>query len=756
MRAAAVEPRSGGPALVRLVALLCVMSLRSVTAQGAAGAVLTGTVTDRESGAGVGGAVVLLRNTLLTARTDEMGRFRLSAVPAGRYTLKVLAIGYATDSLVGLSISEGEQAPVTVLLRSVPVGLADVVVTASRAPEGSSESGASVTMLSAQELSSRNVTTLDQALQFEPGVTFNAGQMDIRGSTGLARGVGSRVLLMLDGHPILSGDGGEIDFESLPLLDVDRVEVVKGAYSALYGSNALGGVVNLLTTPIDDRSATVIRAHYGAWQLPDRYRFTSGSLDEQGLGLQHSRRIGGIGARFFVGRELSDGYRQDDEQARWLARLKLTSPDGSAHPWDAYALWARERLGEFFTWRPDSLQPDTLNFAVDPASQNDHEIDYKLLTGATFTPIARASTLLRVSPYVNYNSVQNYFHDNGDHHRAARLGGTMDLSHRSGGSHALDVGIEVAHTLVASNFLGMQTNGGSAHQININDDAMFAQDQWRISGPWTASLGGRLDYHHATDGMAEWAASPKLGITFRPWSGLSLRTSVGHGYRSPSAIEQFVNTTQFGIQVIPNPVLRGERAWSQEIGVTATPWARLRVDGAVFQSQYHDLIGPVVLFCPAPPSPQAPSCPAGVSGFVAQFQNLTRAHVRGLDLSVKSRVIGDLLDLEATYLWLSTRDDSSGAPLPYRSRHNVTGTLSALGGLVDVDVRYRSRVEQVLQYFSDPRKHVTVVDLRVACRVAGVAFQAKVANLFQALYVDVQERNPGAPRQVTLTAFRDF
>jgi len=238
MRAAAVEPRSGGPALVRLVALLCVMSLRSVTAQGAAGAVLTGTVTDRESGAGVGGAVVLLRNTLLTARTDEMGRFRLSAVPAGRYTLKVLAIGYATDSLVGLSISEGEQAPVTVLLRSVPVGLADVVVTASRAPEGSSESGASVTMLSAQELSSRNVTTLDQALQFEPGVTFNAGQMDIRGSTGLARGVGSRVLLMLDGHPILSGDGGEIDFESLPLLDVDRVEVVKGAYSAGWSTSS--------------------------------------------------------------------------------------------------------------------------------------------------------------------------------------------------------------------------------------------------------------------------------------------------------------------------------------------------------------------------------------------------------------------------------------------------------------------------------------------------------------------------------------
>lgn len=737
------------PVLLGLLALL-IAGPRGTVAQGPSAGLISGTVIDRESNAGVGGAVVLLQGTLLSGRTDEAGRFRLVGVPAGRYTLRVLAIGFTGDSLPVLVLAGG-QSDVTVGLRRAPVGLADVVVTASRTPEGSGESGASVTLLSAQQLARRNVTTLDQALQFQPGVTFNAGQMDIRGSTGLARGVGSRVLLMLDGHPILSGDGGEIDFEALPLLDVDRVEVVKGAYSALYGSNALGGVVNLLTTPVSREPETAVRLHYGTWQIPDRYRYTNGQIDEKGFGVQYSRSVGTLGARLFLGRELSDGYRQDDEQARWLARVKLTSPVGSAHPWDAYAMWARERLGEFFTWRADSLQPDTLNFAVDPATRNDHEIDYKLLTGATFTPIAGAATLLRVSPYVNFNSVQNYFHDNSDHHRALRLGGTIDLSQRPGDAHALDVGIEVAHTLVESNFLGLRVSGDTAHHISINDEAMFAQDQWRFSEHWTASLGGRLDYHHATDGREEWSASPKVGIAFRPWAGLSLRASVGRGYRSPSAIEQFVNTTQFGIKVIPNPELQGELAWSEEIGVTATPWTRLRLDGTVFQSQYHDLIGPVVLFCPG-----TPQCPPGVSGLVAQFQNLTRARVRGLDLSVKSRVIGDLLDLEASYLLLATRDNSTGAPLPYRSRHNLSGTLSALGGLVDVDVRYRSRVERVLQYGTDPRKHFTVVDLRMSYRVAGVAFQAKVTNLFQTLYVDVMERNPGAPRQVSFTAFRDF
>jgi outer membrane cobalamin receptor len=147
-------------------------------------------------------------------------------------------------------------------------------------------------VLTAQELVRRNATTLDQALAFEPGVTFNAGQMDIRGSTGLARGVGSRVLLLLDGHPILSGDGGEIDFASLPLLDVDRVEVVKGAYSALYGSNALGGVVNVLTAPVSEQPHTVARVHYGSYQFPDRFRYTDEQVTTAGLGIQHSRQLG--------------------------------------------------------------------------------------------------------------------------------------------------------------------------------------------------------------------------------------------------------------------------------------------------------------------------------------------------------------------------------------------------------------------------------------------------------------------------------
>jgi outer membrane receptor for ferrienterochelin and colicins len=716
-------------------AILATLASRILLGQGSGTATVTGVVIDRDSGWGVDGAVVLLRGTLLRARTDDRGRFRISAIPPGRYTLTALALGYAGDSLTQVTLSDGEVRDLSVALTRAPLALTDVVVTASRAPERGEESGASVSVLSNQELTRRNVTTLDQALAFQPGVTFNAGQMDIRGSTGLARGVGSRVLLMLDGHPILSGDGGEIDFESVPLLDVDRVEVVRGAYSALYGSNALGGVVNVLTTPVDSAPETRVRLHYGAWQQPDRYRFTAAQLDEKGLGVQHSQRLGDLGARLYFGREVSDGFRQDDGRSTWLARGKLASSSGSSHPWDVYALWARENLGEFFTWRSES-EP----FLVDSTTRNDHEIDYKFLTGATFTPVAGASSLLHVSPYLNYNSVQNDFPSDPisgqNYHRATRLGGTVDLLVRPGSSHALDLGSEIAHTVVTSNFLG-------GH--DINDDAVFAQDALHLSSRWAASLGARLDHHHASGGKPEWSPSPKVGLTYHPTGWLSARLSVGHGFRSPSAIEQFVSTTQFGVKVIPNPDLKSERAWSSEAGVSSTPVAWLRVDASVFQSQYRDLIGPA---------------PAPDSLFVFQFRNISRARVRGLELSFKTGLANQLLGLEANYLLLDGKgrdfETMPYTPLPYRSRHNLTGTLSALRGLLDLDVRFRSRVDTVLVYQLDPRRSITVVDLRVGYRIAGIAVQAKVTNLFQAFYVDVMERNPGAPRQVSLTAYRDF
>jgi outer membrane receptor protein involved in Fe transport len=700
--------------------------LHAGTADAQAAGALAGEVREAASSRALEGARILLQpGGLAGLTTGPDGRFVFTGLVPGRYRLFASLLGYAPDTLPSLEIPPNDTLRVVVTMRPVAVSLPGIVVTASRAPERAEEAPASVAVLRGDEVIRRNVNTVDGALAYVPGVTFNgSGQMDIRGSTGSAGGLGSRVLMLIDGHPALSGDGGELIWEALPLLDLDQVEVVKGAASALYGSNALGGVVNLVTTPVGDRPETVVRAHTGFYDLPDRYDFAGRTLASQGIMLQHSRRLGPIGARLAVARETSDGFEQNGEYRRWFVRAKAAAPPASAHPWDAYLMWSRNDAGDFLAWR----SPDA-PFEVVPASLGDRSVYQFLLGGATFTPIARPSAVLRVSPSLNYNTNQNYFAENQDYHRATRAGTTAQLSLFPADGQTITLGLDGGGTRVSSNFLGTPWLG---------DAAAFAQDEVPLGRGLTSTLGARLDYHDTSEGASEVSLNPKLAIVWRATDRLDLRASVARGYRAASAIEQFVSAVQSGFRVIPNSALHGEHSWAGELGSAARPFRRLGVDATLFWSEYRDLIGPAV----------APD-----SFFVFQFRNVSRARVRGLDLSARASLLPDRLDLEASYLYLDSKDLDTERPLPYRSKQNVTGTLDVLRGLMGVDLRWRSRVDEVLAFPLDARGPITTVDLRLAYRLLGVVLQAKASNLLQKVYPDVQERVPGAPRSLSLTVY---
>jgi len=508
-------------------------------------------------------------------------------------------------------------------------------------------------------------------------------------------------------------------------MDVDRTEIVKGAYSAIYGSNALGGVMNLLTAPIGDQAHTAARVFYGYYDVPDQYRFTSKLQSFQGIDLQRSQRVGPIGVRLSGSRHTTDGYTQNGEGGVWSGRIKLSSRPESAHPWDAYAMFTSEDTQEFFTW--DS---DTTPLKVPPAQLGDWSRDQHLYAGGTVLPVARTSWLLRVSPYVNYVANRNHYHDNADYHKAVRFGTSVEALFHPERRNTVTSGIDVAGTSVNSSDLGTPFLG---------DLAAYAQDEFRISDRWRVVGGARVDYHSATGSQSEVNLNPKLGLVYRLSSWLTARASGGHGYRAPAAIEQYVSTYQFGFHVVPNPDLQGETAWSAEVGASATPMGRLWLDAALFQSNYDNLIAPGA----------APNQP-----FVFQFQNLNRARVRGLDAGAKVGVVPDLLQVEMNYQYLDTEDLDTGQPLPYRSRHNFTASVSSYGGLIGVDYRFRSRVEAVLAYPLDTRTDINIVDLRLGYRALGTYFMAKVSNLFQESYVDVKERNLGPTRNVTLSIYR--
>ena len=717
------------------------VALRAAAPLGAqqTAATLAGRVVDAATDSALAGAFVFVSGTLLHARTDAHGAYRLDGIAPGAYTVRIVMLGYRPVVRDSVSLAAGAPRRLDVAMARAAVQLAPVSVTASQVERSAGQSVASVSVMSREDITSRDVVNLDEALPYVGGVTFNHGQIDLRGASGASGGVGSRVLVLLDGHPVLSADGSETDFQALPVMDVDRVEVVKGAYSAVYGSNALGGVVNIVTTPIGRDPVTTVRAHYGAYDVPSALRFASGRLSFKGIAAEHSRRIGPVGLRLYVGRDVSAGYEQDDSASHWLYSGKLVFPMAAGRLSSAYATYSSENDGNFFVWR-DAQHP----YEAPAGTAGDWAHYGKLSAGATLIPIAGQRSLLQITPYYEHDASQNHFAGNRDYHRASRLGTGLQYTLAPDPDATLIVGADASHTDITSDILGRpagDTSTAFVGQPRLEDYGLYAQAERRLGDRLTGSAGTRLDVHHATGGATERSLSPKLGLAYRLSRLVSARASVGHGYRAPAAIEQFVSTSQYGFQVVPNPSLHGERAWSAEVGATVQPRSWLWVDGAIFQSWYHDLIGPA----PAPGLP-----------FVFQFRNTTRARVRGLDLETKIAAIPDRLSLDLTYLYLDTRDETNGGPLPYRSPNNLTATIEALRGLAAVDVRYRSRVQEVLAYPLDPRGAITVVDLRLAYRVLGTIVQAKAANLFQARYVDVMERNLGAPRSLMLTAQRSF
>ena len=575
----------------------------------------------------------------------------------------------------------------------------------------------------------RNVTGLAEALPFAQGVTFNAGEMDIRGSSGISRGVGSRVLMLLDGHRTLGGVTSAIDFGVMPILDVERIEIVKGPHSTLWGTNALGGVVNVITRPPLGGTRTVVRGYYGLFDTPGHLHFSDERLSMQGIQIQHSQKIGGAHTTTFVGREGSDGFRQNGEMDRWHVRAKAVLRAESAAPWEFFASWKLQDLEEFFTW----LSPDR-PLEVDPDYLDDWKRDSDLIVGLTARPLVTSRLKLEVRPQIQHVRSQNHFRDSDDFHRSTRYGTDLQMSlYSSSGRHTVTVGGEAAYTGVSSNFLEPNPS--------VTDLALFGQNEIEFSERLHSSVGVRFDTHRASFVENDLALNPKIGIVYRPSDRLSLRTSISRGYRAPSMSEQFTATTVFGFRVVPNLELRGESAWAGEIGATATRGDRLWFDAGIFWSEYSGLI----------------EVAAGTEEiFTFQFRNVSEARIRGLDTGVRVGVIPNKLNLHTNYLFLDSRNLGNGRQLAYRSRHNLTTTMSAWDDVIGLDMRYRTRPEVVLVYPLDERGNVTLVDLRLSFGVMNVDVQTKVANLLQAEYVDIQERNPGASRSFRVTVTSRF
>ncbi|HHM23890.1 MAG TPA: TonB-dependent receptor [Bacteroidetes bacterium] len=708
---------------------------------------LQGTVLDAQSREPLPGANILLKGTTMGTISDAEGRFRLEGIPAGRYTIVVSVIGYQPGVFRDVRILPNQTTSIRAELRQTAISAPEIIVTASKSLQRVQDSPISVAVIPETQIRQTNSVTVQDVLRFTPGLYTTADQINIRGSTGYSKGAGSRVLVLLDGVPAIAGDTGGINWDAIPPTEIEKIEVVKGAGSALYGSNALGGVINIITRDPSPVPKTRLRFSWGFYDKPyfDSWRYTARLRNFHSLDVSHSRTAGKLGMLLMFGQRKSTGYHQNGQYRRYNLFGKFHYRFSSESHLNLLIDWGYDDHGNFLTWKGPALNHP---LEVPPESLGDSIHSGKFIFHATYKTMLRNNLALILKSSLYHNNWRDYFHDNNDYAKTYKTQQEFQFLFEPGKRHSMTFGGEWVYH---------QTHSSLFSNPYMLDLAAYVQDVFQLSDKLRITVGGRFDRHRVMRLFTEQQFSPKFGLVYHPAPAAALRLSVGKGFRAASIAEIFTNTLVSGFKVVPNLNLRAESVWSFEIGWHQMLPARVMLDVALFQNRYRNMIEPkLASFIP----------PA------FKLDNLVRSRIRGLEWQVQSNPVPQKLYLQLSYTYLDavklgklhtvfTLDDPFYQPtraLPYRPRHLIQGGIRLKWHALTtgIDFRYLSRFEEVLVYPWDHRVPQKVLDAYAVFRLSRKhEFSFRANNLLNYNYVEV-ERNLAPIRHFIFTLTSSF
>lgn len=627
---------------------------------------LWGRVTAAETGQGIAGAEVLLvAPAARSVRTDSSGAWQMAVPGDASLTIRVRHPGRAYREL---QLGAGRTGAVDVALERLAIALDAIVVTASRRAQRLADVAVETSLLDSAVLRRSGAPDLAAVLSEQSGFQPDGG---IPAGAGVQlRGFDSRrVLVLLDGQPLVGRVNGNFDLSRLPVSMVERVEVVKGPQSTLYGSDALGGVVNIITR----------RAEVPGWSAG--VATSAGSRGRlEGSGNLAWRR-GDVGATVDAGArtlDLAPGVAGDaGTYARRGNGTATLTWDASARTRATASLLAvreaqRYRTGQLYHFADNTQLAG--RFGAE-RTQRWGRVS-AALHGTSFAHLSRASTL--DAPVSR----------DGERDQQSLWQGEV-VANAAWGDLALDGGLQLRRE-------GITADRVLERRRDVSSAEPFAQ-LTVTRGGWSLVPGLRLTF---SDQWGRFAA-PRLAAMWRPTPQLALRAGVGRGFRAPDFKElylDFVNSAA-GYAVQGNPDLRPERSTSLSSGVEVTgrhTWGRV----GLFHTAYRDFIETA--------EPDA----AGTY----TYRNLDRGTMQGVELEA-GMVLGTWR-VESSADLLATRDAASGARLLGRPRGTVRGTVGGtlwrgIGGSASLVYTGRTPIDRTVDGATLERGGWARVDARV-------------------------------------------
>ena len=400
--------------------------------------------------------------------------------------------------------------------------LNEVVVTGTRTPKFLKDTPIQTRVINAKELARLDATNVQDLLQQElPGVEFSYA-MNQQTHLNFSGFGGQGVLFLVDGERLAGETMDDVDFTRLNMDNVERIEIVKGAASALYGSNATGGVINIITKRnrqpwtlnVNARYAKHNEQRYGAsWGLNSKHwnNMLSAHFNRMDNYDVHS-------AANPVTRIISTVYGDKTvnlkEQLTWspASNFRLTGRAGYFFRETVRSADQPERYRDFsgglrMNWQMSDADGLQASYAFDQYDKS----DYQRITRLDIR---------------DYSNVQNSFR--------------LLYNHTFGGGDVLTVGSDLLHDyLYNTNLEG---------EIRKQDSwDLFAQYDWRLNDRW--ELVGALRYDYFSDGKDS-HLTPKLNVCYKPLRNLAIRAGYGMGFRAPTLKEKYYNFDMSGIWIV--------------------------------------------------------------------------------------------------------------------------------------------------------------------------------------------------------------
>jgi outer membrane cobalamin receptor len=662
------------------VKLLCTFVLSLFLPALVIAAPVTGRVVDPDNRP-VAGALIIINGSghrLLTAATNDVGEFSVELPNSGRFELRVAADGFRAEPV--MIDASAESRALGDLRVSISAVSESVVVSAAQVEIPLSQASASTTIISGAELQTRQIHSVADALRSVPGLTVAA-----TGGTGAVTGVFPRggesnyTLVFIDDVPV-NAFGGDFDFGHLSTINVDRIEIVRGPQSALFGSNAIGAVVRVVTRH-GGAPAVSGTTEYGGYDTARFAGATSGSAGAFEWGASGER----LTSDGYNGRTTAAGLTvENDDYTRSSGALSL----GWRHGKSSIQGRLQQATDERGFPGPFGTNPIGVYEGIDTESRGSNDRTIASAT-ATFPVTARLRALVQGA----FNRVDSEF--------ASAFGPSESNSNRSLGRGQVDfavtpaleasAGVELQRERTGSTYItGTQ---GQQVQVRRFTAGYFVEGRWSSAQRLFITAGARLDdirRERLEENPDAFSPRPVLDedavLSFNPRAGVAwfvrrrvsnytkVRASAGTGIRPPDGFE---------LAFTDNPSLKPERSTSAEAGIEqGFANGQATVEALGFWNNYDDLIIAVGSFRQS-------------SRF--RTDNIANARARGMELALAARHrinAGRPIDLRGrvSYTFLDSEvlavDDATdaqdpfaaGDPLLRRPRHQFAAEILASSG----------------------------------------------------------------------------